>query len=203
MSLGFFSNRWVFLFLSFALLALLAYSKMPQDLEEPDTPTLSPVRRAIPTTTLEVDGQTFAVALSPVSQEEFSEFVTHELYTTWRERYGFEPSWRESHQATYLHPEDASRYCKWLSQFFGKGALEIQLPSAALLEKLQSHSSAQFEGWEWTHQTLENFSPHTPGASRYRTAWHPQNPLRHRREQDVGRSDVQPTGFRICWITRP
>lgn len=168
----------------------------------------------------ELDGCRYFIAERPVSNAEFFRFVQDSGYRSWREERGHAINWRhpvaEAEQPSYesdpdgpvlwLTQNDAVAYCIWLAQDRGRfspyeeaGKLwhntGPRLPRAKELEELAPGGSS----WEWTCHNLYDFEPQALRNSDYLSAWKKESPLRHRRERDMGRDDVEATTFRIAW----
>lgn len=176
-----------------------------------------------PMTEIEVDGRRCFVAESPVTNAEFFRFTQASSYRSWRERRGHKLTWRHpsadndkpSHDvapnapALWLTPSDGIAYCRWLAKERGvfspyEEAGELwttpgpRLPTVSELEAIDSAAC-----WEWTCQTLYDFDASVSRHRDYRSAWKKGGALRHRRDEDLGRDDIEATTFRIAWTALP
>lgn len=163
-----------------------------------------------------------------ISNQDFHIFVQSTRYRTWRECHNYWPNWRypfaneatenslpsfktqSSDPAIYLTREDAEAYCAWLQReqpfCFPYGKVTFQLPSTEELETAfkedSFHQIQKKPLWEWTRDDLSHFNQTMQGANNYLTAWKSKQSLRHRRIQEMGHRDTEPTGFRVSWISR-
>lgn len=158
----------------------------------------------------------------------FRSFTEATGYLTTRERQNTLPNWRfpehtsnsplisdseywtasPSEPVMWLTREDAEAFCIWLSD--RRGSLSpyvtnsnlkiwerkgLRLPSTEELEIFEDLPTTTV--WEWTANDFSDFSSN--GSKQYLTAWKKNNPLYHRRNQDVISDNEIAIGFRLAW----
>jgi len=194
-ALSAFWRNILFLFLGLGVLALLAAIK---SLSAPPKPTYTIVEKSEPRYTaprwaldnqfIELADHSFYLTTRPVTAEQYHHFVKATSYSTFRERHGQTPTWRDNTSGVvlYLTQSDAEAFCQWLSN---KLRLPCRLPTT---EELAAAPLAQ-DLWEWSSNTLADFED-SPGNRRYHTAFKAAHPLHHRRSIDSPNAT-----FRVAW----
>ncbi len=177
-----------FLVLGILLVGLLTWKKQT-DNKTKDEGAAAPVQASANPPLAHVTVNDSYVLAHPVMREEFEQFCLEAGYTSWRERQGLSPTWKDGRKGepvSWMTPSDAENYSAWLSR--KHGGTPFQLPT---IDQLKAVGSLN---WEWSRESM-------PGG--YRTAYHPEEGSRSRRERDLVGEEALPAGFRVAWAGAP
>ena len=203
-----------------------------ESLEKVEAPLV--VVPTLDSTLLELPKREFRITKKPISCEVFRQFTQETGYLTWRERHGHWPNWEYSNEKEHAAPDvspswiqnpdapvywitrsDAEAFCAWLAQAQGLHRADdgihppwtqmgYRLPTVEELTLRNSKEETNSEIWEWTSNTLADFSANTeennrnPQNRKYLTLWHPTEKPQHRRPRDLADPELAPATFRVA-----